>query len=103
MACQHVEIGDDGAVAVTGILSFGAYLVGLTVAGVALALTILVGPLDAFAVQMIVGPAALALVGVLGIRRAVVPARRLAAALACALGAALAGAVVAIVAVLVPR
>ena len=83
-------------------LSFGAYVLGLGVAGISVALAILVGPIDAFAAAMIGGPLLLAIAGALGLRRSLGPARRPATVLALAVGAAWVAATVAVVVMLVP-
>jgi len=67
------------------------------VAGIAVALTILVGPFDAFAVEMIVGSSVVAVAGLAGIGRFVAPSRRSVAVVALLIGAAWAGATVAVV------
>ena len=46
-----------------GIVSFGVYLVGLAVAGMAVFLALVIGPLDGFAAGMIAVPGAIGLAG----------------------------------------
>ena len=59
-----------------GILAFGAYVIGLAAAGMAIFLAIVIGPFDGFAAAMILVPGAIGLVGGAGIARAAGPSGR---------------------------
>ena len=75
-----------------GILSFGAYVVGLATAAISLLLAFAIGPFDGFAATMIVIPGTVGLAGGVGIVRAVERRHRGRAILALVIGAAWAGA-----------
>ena len=71
-----------------GILAFGAYVIGLTLAGMSTLLAVVIGPFDAFAAGMILVPGAIGIVGGAGIVRAVGRSRRRLALLELVLGGA---------------
>ena len=71
-----------------GILAFGAYVIGLALAGMSALLAVVIGPFDAFAAGMILVPGAIGIVGGAGIVRAVGRSRRRLALLALVLGGA---------------
>ncbi len=88
-----------GARMAFAILSFGAYVVGLVLAGVSGFLTVAIGPFDGFAATMIVVPGAIGLAGGAGIVRVAGRPRRGRAILALAIGAAWVAATVGILAI----
>ena len=71
-----------------GIVSFGAYLLGLAVAGMAVFLAMVIGPLDGFAAGMIAVPGAIGLAGGAGVVRAAGPTHRGAAVIGLVVGVA---------------
>lgn len=71
-----------------GVVAFGAYVLGLALAGMSTFLAMAIGPFDAFAAAMIAVPGAIGLVGGAGIVRAVGRPRRRLAVFALILGVA---------------
>lgn len=69
-----------------GVLAFGAYVIGLAVAGMSTFLAVVIGPFDGFAAGMILVPGAVGLSGGAGIAWAAGPSRRLLAIIALVLG-----------------
>jgi hypothetical protein len=70
------------------IVSFGIYLTGLAVAGMAVFLALVIGPFDGFAAGMIAVPGAIGMAGGAGVVRAAGPSRRGAAVFGLVLGVA---------------
>jgi len=81
-----------------GILAFGAYVIGLALAGTSTFLAVMIGPFDGFAAGMILVPGAIGLAGGTGIVRAVGRTRRRVALVALVLGGAWAAATVWVIA-----
>jgi len=77
-----------------GVLAFGAYVIGLALAGTSAFLAVSIGPFDGFAAGMILVPGAVGLAGGAGIVRAVGRSRRRLALVALVLGGAWAAATV---------
>jgi hypothetical protein len=71
-----------------GVLAFGAYVIGLALAGMSTCLAVVIGPVDGFAVGMILVPGVVGVAGGAGIVRAAGPSRRLVAVLALLMGGA---------------
>ncbi len=69
-----------------GILAFGAYVIGLAVAAMAMFLAVMIGPCDGFAAGMILVPGVIGLVGGAGIARAAGRSGRRGAIIAFVLG-----------------
>jgi len=62
--------------AALGLVAGGAYVFGLGLAAISVVLAVRIGPLDAFAVQMIAGAAIVAVVGVAAFAWLAGPTRR---------------------------
>lgn len=84
-----------------GGLAFGSYIVGLTTAAMSVALAVLIGPWDGFALGMIGGGGLMAALGGAGLARLGGPAHGRAVVLGLGLGAAWAVATALLVAALV--